>query len=502
MPYIKSITVNEFNGKFNQIIEFNPYLNILSGINGTGKTKVLKLLKQGTNVNIEPHELQFHQLKILVLSPKRNAEKRAQQELLQYIRTTNANLKNRIQEALNKQIRDETYDLYSSFAELFYLRFEKLRSQNFDSKTQQDILNEFVQEVNDNVVSIILPGYEIKAEWNSETDSLNLIVYKQYQNDEVSLENLSTGEQEILSLAFNIYLTKDEINIFLIDEPEIHLNWTVEKNLFDFLKKFSETYRKQIIVSTHSRIIFDPSFHEFIIYLVWEKGQIQVKKEVPKDYKEKIAGESLMILSVSKLKRKTIFVEDNEHEIVIKELLKIYNKNEDLLEIIKISGGSGNVENLYKVISQNDFLEEDWINAYFLRDGDNEQDNNKKLNFIKLKKYSIESYFLNLDILSELLNRDKQKIKNLILDSIKINKTKISCKTKNALFFEKLIEDMKDINPDILNILDCSQFFDDFVEKLGYKKENFMSKYLKKAYEMSKLEEIFDKELIDFVKNL
>jgi hypothetical protein len=108
MPYIKSINVNLFNGKFNQIIHFGPNLNILSGVNGTGKTKVLQLLKQGTNVTLEPQSIQFNQIKVIALSPKRNAEKRAQQSLLSFIRTTN--LPNKIQESLGKQIRDETYD--------------------------------------------------------------------------------------------------------------------------------------------------------------------------------------------------------------------------------------------------------------------------------------------------------------------------------------------------------------------------------------------------------
>lgn len=499
MPHIKSINVNLFNGKFNQIIEFTPHLNILSGVNGTGKTWVLKLLKQGSNVTIEPSDIQFNQVKVIALSPKRNAEKRNIQSLILSIRNTN--LVSKLQELLNKQIRDETYDPYPSFAELFCLKFEKLKSINFDSKTQQQILDDFTNEVNENVIKICFPGYTLSPQWNENSDSLDLKIYKEFAKDYVAIENLSTGEQELLSLVFNIYLMREEVDVFLIDEPEIHLNWTLEQNLFDFLVEFSERYNKQIIVSTHSRIIFYPEFVNKITYLVWENGEIMVKKEVPKDYKEKIAGESVALLTIAKSQRKTIFVEDDEHEITIQTLVVVFGKSEDSLEIIKLSGGSGNIENLYKVINQNPNLSNDWISAYFLRDGDNESSGNRQ-NFIKLKKYSIESYYFDLDVLSLLLNREKGEIKELIIKTIKDSKEKIAGKSKNSIFFERLIESLEDLNLAILDNFDCSQFFDEFLKEIDYKKHDFMKKYIEKANELGKLEEIFDKELIDFVKNL
>lgn len=499
MPYIKNINVNLFNGKFNQIISFGPNLNILSGVNGTGKTKVLQLLKQGTNVNVEPGVVQFNQMKIIALSPKRNAEKRAQQYLLSFIRTTN--LSNKIQESLNKQIRDETYDSYSSFAELFYLNFEKLRSRDFKLKFQQQTLDEFIKQINNEVIDLILPNYRLEVSWNTTTDSLDSKIYKESANDYVNLENLSTGEQELLSLAFNIYLMKDDINVFLVDEPEIHLNWTLEKNLFDFLKKFSEQYQKQIIVSTHSRIIFYPTFQNYITYLVWENGSIKVREKVPQEYKEKIAGESVELLSIIQPSKKTLFVEDNEHEITIKLLLNTYGKNEESLEILKISGGSGLLEGFYKIVKQNPNLTASWINAYFLQDGDNKPSPSRN-GFIKLRKYSIESYYLDLKILSTLLSKPEEDVKKQLIDSIKKNRERIAGEGKNAIFLGQLIEQIENINPKTFNTFDCSQFFNDFIEVLGYKKAEFMKKYIQKAHEMGKIEEIFDQELMTLIKNI
>jgi len=500
MAYIKSINVNLFDGKFNQIINFGPNLNILSGVNGTGKTKVLQLLKQGTNVVIEPPSIHFNQLKVIALSPKRNAEKRAIKNLVNYIRNTD--LPRKTQELLTKQIRDETYDPYPSFAELFYLKFEKLLSQYFNSfKPQHEILNEFTKDINDEVIKYIFSNYILEANWNDENVALDLKIYKESANDYVNLENLSTGEQEILSLLFNIYLLKDEVDIFIIDEPEIHLNWTLEKNLFNFLEEFSIKYRKQVVASTHSRIIFDKEFQKYIKYLVWEDGVIKVKDKVPSEYKEQIAGESLALLTFIQPEKITLFVEDDEQEITIKALLKAYSKNENLIEIIKLSGGSGILENLYKLITQNPDLILSWTNAYFLKDSDLKSHQSRD-RFITLKKYSIESYYMNFEVLSSLLNKEKENIKKEILGLIKHNKRKIVGDGRSVYFFETLIDKLDDITQDQLDVLDCSQFFNDFLKKINYKKTDFIEKYIQKAKELGKLEEIFDHELINFIKNI
>jgi hypothetical protein len=235
--------------------------------------------------------------------------------------------------------------------------------------------------------------------------------------------------------------------------------------------------------------------------LIWEDGIIKVKDKVPSEYKEQIAGESLALLSFIQPEKRALFVEDDEQEITIKALLKAYSKDENLIEIIKLSGGSGILENLYKIIVQNQDLILSWTNAYFLKDSDLKSHQSRD-RFITLKKYSIESYYMNFEVLSSLLNKEKENIKQEILRLIKENKRKIVDDGRNAYFFEKLIDKLDDITQDQLDILDCSQFFNDFLEVFHYKKTDFMEKYIQKAKELGKLEEIFDHELIDFVKSV
>ena len=50
----------------------------------------------------------------------------------------------------------------------------------------------------------------------------------------MGIEALSLGETSILALALNVYTTRNSNDVYLIDEPEIHLNWHLEQQLFEF----------------------------------------------------------------------------------------------------------------------------------------------------------------------------------------------------------------------------------------------------------------------------
>ena len=64
---------------------------------------------------------------------------------------------------------------------------------------------------------------------------------------------LSSGEKEVVDILLDLYLRQDEYNstIFLIDEPELHLNTSIQKNLLLEINKLVGQ-NCQIWVATHS----------------------------------------------------------------------------------------------------------------------------------------------------------------------------------------------------------------------------------------------------------
>lgn len=80
----------------------------------------------------------------------------------------------------------------------------------------------------------------------------------QEHNQDLPLSKLGSGIEMIMALVFLetlASLSKENI-IILIDEPELHLHPTLQKQLLEYIKKLSTESRIQVLFSTHSPYMF------------------------------------------------------------------------------------------------------------------------------------------------------------------------------------------------------------------------------------------------------
>ncbi|EFB8333905.1 ATP-binding cassette domain-containing protein [Escherichia coli] len=79
-----------------------------------------------------------------------------------------------------------------------------------------------------------------------------------FRNAEINIENLSSGERQLLYILSRVANTKDKPSFFLMDEPEIslHLNW--QEKLISTIKELNPWC--QIIIVTHSPAIVMDGF--------------------------------------------------------------------------------------------------------------------------------------------------------------------------------------------------------------------------------------------------
>lgn len=475
--WIKSIPVNMFDGKFNTTVKFQNGLNIISGVNGTGKTELLKLLKSNAALLADNSENKktATEVNIFAISPKRNTEKKTIDSILEEYKTQNKSSKKFIEAIKNLSIKDSGFENYSSFADLFVMAYQNLVT---GKKVSYGDAVEKMKNGFNNVLTKVFPNYEIISSWAYDSKSLVLQI-KKGGLPSINIEKLSTGERELFALLFNIFVSKDDEDIYLIDEPEIHLNWNLEKGLFSFLNWFCEEYNKQVIVTTHSRIIFQTDFIDKVQFLVWENNQIRVKSKIPEEERNKIAGEATEFLQVVQLPKKTFFVEDTVQELVLNTLAE---KNG--LDIgVNVCGNKSTVISLFRLTQKED---SGWDNSYFLIDGDNENINIASNKFITLSKYCIENYFFDPEILSKTFNKTKDAIKTKILASIKERAT-----SQKWLVYKKLAELSDSFPFELLDFLDCGILISNFSQKLDVKKETLIKRYIDKANEVGKLDDVF-----------
>jgi len=254
MAFLNSKEVNLFNGIFRGIIEFKDGLNLISGENGTCKTYLLREIK---SAETEPHNRrrQTGSEKVYAISPKRNSARTAIQQVLRQIRSNDHNFRERSEREISRTIEDTTFQDFFSITELFSIQYDELckKGEKPNPDYAQDVINDFNM-----VISKVFADYKFECSWDADSGNPKVEMIK--NGTKVPLDKVSCGEQEMFSLMLNLHVNREKYDLFLIDEPEVHLNWNLEEKVFHYLLDFATEYRRQLIVTTHSRNVLKEEF--------------------------------------------------------------------------------------------------------------------------------------------------------------------------------------------------------------------------------------------------
>lgn len=479
--YIEAANVNIQSGLLMGTIKFQRGLNLISGENGTLKTKLLHFLK---NQNLTLHT-PGQPCRRQAISPRRNAQRRQINQILEYIRRDNIKLEGLINE---RDINDTNFEPYPALGDLFYVVYDDLAKDGSDRIAK---MNEVAAQFNE-VIKQIFPHYTLEATWNSSIGAPSLDLSKGKQSH-IPLEGLSLGEQEILSLAVSIYASRNRYDVFLIDEPEVHLNWHLEERLFEYLDRYCDAHEKQMIVVTHSRAVFKERLLKKTQFLYWkDDGTVGVGKDISPEQRRRIAGDAIEIIRLGTFSKLTFFVEDRSHVLVLGELAKALSAD----VVISDCGDKSHVRSLYK------YSERDggWEQSVFVEDGDNEGDPYPSSdNFIHLPKYCMENHLLDLATMAKLASKSVPEVQDLILKAIVGNKDKVFKKNR---FFEFLIGNLKaaDLTDARLATLDASQIFPTVLSGIALGEQEYVQKYVAQLKADGRLDEVFPGELVELMQ--
>ncbi len=88
------------------------------------------------------------------------------------------------------------------------------------------------------------------------------------QKDALSFDDLSEGEQQLLTVLGLLRFTTEDESLFLLDEPDTHLNPAWCLDYLDILRQYGGGLNKsQIIMTTHSPIVFAGLTKEEVILM-------------------------------------------------------------------------------------------------------------------------------------------------------------------------------------------------------------------------------------------
>lgn len=242
--YIRRIEIDAlWSGKKHIVWELDPHVNVLSGINGVGKSTILNKvfrsvntngdvvnnLLKGVHIDVEPSDathVRFDIIKSLD-SPVLDME------------TMNL-VDSRIRSALDFQL----YHLQRKFLDyqvnIGNRIIVELQRGNADAAQQLSEAKKRFQDIVDDLFAetgkkIIRTENEIRFSQIGET----LVPYQ-----------LSSGEKQMLAILLTVLVEDQQPYVLFMDEPEVSLHMEWQKRLIDLIVELNPNV--QILLTTHS----------------------------------------------------------------------------------------------------------------------------------------------------------------------------------------------------------------------------------------------------------
>ena len=464
--YIKTIKLNLWNSTFVQDVSFSSGLNIISGSNGTGKTKFLQFIQQHNNGDQQiVLDDETYTTTISAFSPQRNAQKKLAQQAMQLFRNDINATQNTLNTFRNQLIQDDGFQTLKAISEYFVYSTED--ETNRDGNTNKNDAAKLTKSIFEKIIKKVF-DFDIDFAFNSGNKSYDLI----FKKDGVDLKttDLSHGENAVIVLMCALIFGKDSAETFLIDEPETHLNWSLEEKLFEFFDWYCAEYDKQIITVTHSRVIFLDKYKSKRQFFERKEGKINISDTPSKELISQLAGDTVNLLQGITAQSKLIYVEDSSHQIVLESIAKKLNLK---IDVQICNGGCEKVKDISRA-----FKNLNIDNVFFLIDGDNKPltTEEKKLlhkNTVQLKKYCIENYLLNTDILSLYKTQDW-------VETIKGNINSINVKAKPTIKPVQVALQNNASVADLIDYLDGSDIFKKIAQAENKKEYDLITEIINK----------------------
>jgi len=137
------------------------------------------------------------------------------------------------------------------------------------------------------VLNSIFNGFDLQIQFKG-IDRNKEVLFKNSSSESIKIEELSNGEQELITKAFTIYLAEITDSIILIDEPESSLHPIWQSRITQLYQDIADKYNNQIILSTHSPHIVSAVHKEQIRVLIKENNHLSVITNFTRSYGVKV----------------------------------------------------------------------------------------------------------------------------------------------------------------------------------------------------------------------
>jgi predicted ATPase len=254
----------------------------------------------------------------------------------------------------------------------------------------------------------ILRGRKISSTGVNELGLLSVKIEDQVGGTQYDIDNLSSGEKNLALTLLLIARSISDDGIALFDEPELHLNPAVCKDVLGFmLNSYAKPKGLQFIISTHSPEILSGAFKDAdcaLLHIVSSTNIARVGHKAYDEYSEVLANLGSSV-SEGLLFEGTLFVEGDDDvaflENAFPELLKRFK--------VKDRGGRREVEKTARRLQELEASGQRVDPIFLLFDRDDEitgLESSSSVRIMQWERRCLENYLIDLSVLTELLKKN------------------------------------------------------------------------------------------------
>jgi predicted ATP-dependent endonuclease of OLD family len=256
----------------------------------------------------------------------------------------------------------------------------------------------------------LLPGKKIGGLEINHTGNLTIWINDQSKSTKYDLDNMSSGEKNLILTLLFMDLTTMQNGIVLFDEPELHLNPAVQKKIINFLMDgICVPKNRQVLLCTHSPEMFASAFERsdsVIFHLISPRDISPIYKEDKKEVfhvLHQLGASSSDFLST----RGVVYLEGPHDVEILEEAFSIFLPG----FIGKHLGGRQEIEKAIKILQEEESKDKLDSFQYFLFDLDNlptTLQSTEKVKVTQWDRYCLENYLIDSDSIYDML-REKTK---------------------------------------------------------------------------------------------
>ena len=265
--FIQKIEIDSlWSGKKHIVWELDPHVNILSGINGVGKSTILNKVVRSVNTN---GDLINHLLKGVHVTASPEDATHVRFDLIRSLDSpvldldTMAHVDSRISSALDFQLYHLQRKYLDYQVNIGNRIIEQLQQGHADAAQQLSQKKQRFQDMVDSLFAetgkrIVRTENEIRFTQIGEM----LVPYQ-----------LRSGEKQMLAILLTVLVEDQQPYVLFMDEPEVSLHIEWQKQLIDLIVELNP--HVQIILTTHSPAVVMNGWADHVT----EVSDIEVKSD-------------------------------------------------------------------------------------------------------------------------------------------------------------------------------------------------------------------------------